>query len=191
MTALTIAWTLLRYLWPVVLLGGAYWWADDGWHNGVARKAEAQLVVQAKANQVAVGKIRGQLDDAQSQLTNLAILANRQKELWAAVTLAEADRAKKQAEQRRVAFARLADVARRDGRTAAIRIPADSLRVLADAHAAAEPAGPAEQPQATPAADSNAAALIAWGVDMNAWAAECKARVSGWESWYDQLRSKQ
>jgi hypothetical protein len=50
-----IAFALLRpflpYLIALAAMGGAYLWADEGWHNAVARRAEAKLAaIQQRAD---------------------------------------------------------------------------------------------------------------------------------------------
>lgn len=178
MTALLgIAFTLLRYLWPVLLLGGAYLWADEGWHNAVAKRAETKLVS-------AQGKITG----LQGKLDELDRQRIAQDERWAQVTAAEELRARSVGAQRVQRFngIRSRILADRSLTTQLLPIPAG---VLDDAYAAADPAGASSQPQSPPAADPSAAAVATWATDMYEWTAVCKDRVTEWERFYNGLEN--
>jgi len=75
---------------------------------------------------------------------------------------------------------------------AGVRVPADAVRVLADAtsqaNAAGTPAGPDQAP-ATPAGPADSASFVAWFVDVAEIHAECRDRVAAWESFYRGLRA--
>jgi hypothetical protein len=127
-------------------------------------------------------------DTAQAKLEELDRLRIAQEERWTQLTAAEEARAKDRDAKRRVAFVGLVERARTDRATRDIAIPSTSLGVLDDAHAAAEPARPASPPKDAAAPDTRASEVIAWGVEILEWSAECKARVNDWETYYKGLR---
>src|SRR6185437_1174253 len=93
----------LRILWPFLLLGGAYLWADEGWHNAVAKRAEAK-----------VAAVTADRDAKQGQLDALDKARVQQQERWAQLTAAEEMREKANDAKRSQVFAGLANAARHD-----------------------------------------------------------------------------
>ena len=137
---MAIALLLLRYLWPFLLLGGAYWWADDGWCN--------HACVKQKSAVVAAQKIAKDAKDALSVATQQA---NAQIAHWQN----QAQQANKDAQQRaendhaqfQVLQARASALQSR-----VVTLSSQLSSVLADAsrQANASPAAPGDQ--APPAA---------------------------------------
>lgn len=70
-----------------------------------------------------------------------------------------------------------------------VRLPADALRVLADATSAANAAGAAGGADQAPAAASPAPDVVSWYVDVAEIHAECRDRVAAWQRFYDGLRA--
>lgn len=172
-----IALTVLRFAWPFLLLGGMYLWADEGWHNAVAHRAEANLAVQEKA----LSTLRG-------QVAEMDRLAKAQSEQWAAATAAEQELLEAQDAQRSKVFAGLKNRARSSTAGKSVGISDGTKRLLGDAYAAAGAAEAAPVPDTAPAADSETVSdLIVWSVDILDWAATCKATVEGWQKWYSEV----
>jgi len=175
-----IALSLLSRFWPYLLaiaLAAFLFVKAEHWCNGACKDARVREAVQ-----------RDRADTATEKLAELDRARIKQQEEWASATAAEEQRAKRDAESRAERFAPIRDRVASDPRLATVRVPATG--VLSDSFAAAEPTQPAPKPTEAPAADSATSAreLVGWGVDVLAWAAECKARVSEWEQWYGSLR---
>ena len=67
---MAIALLALRYLWPFVLVGGLWWWADDGWCN----KACAKQKIAAEVNDEMRKDAEDKLAVARKRATDLALL---------------------------------------------------------------------------------------------------------------------
>lgn len=129
---MSIVLLLLRYLWPFILIGGVYWWADEGWCNGACKKHQA-------AEQAAMAKL------AKAEADQRAIAA-----LWKE----DADRAQAEASKR--AETDHAQFAALQAKASALQARVVTLsgelnRVLADAVNAAN-AAPAPQGNSPPSA---------------------------------------
>jgi hypothetical protein len=170
----SIALAILGRIWPYLLALAAglfLFYKAEHWCNSACRDQTTKLEL------------------AQAQLKDLDRQRIAQAERWTQATAAEEARAKQTELDRRAANAGLRLRATRDVPSAAIVVPGSSLGVLADAHAAAEPTRAPAKPEEAPAPDSTASALIVWGVDVLAWAGECRDRVTAWERWYASLRA--
>ena len=177
---MTIALLLLRWLWPVLLLGGAYLWADRGWCNHACRSAQEEAAVQKQA----ASTFREQLAELDRQRIE-------QQERHLQLTAAEELRQKEQDAKRKKQFQPIREQAR--GEYRGIAISDGTKRLLGDAYAAAQAAESPGVPDETTPADSGASTvedLIVWSVDILEWAAECRARVDGWQRWYESLQEK-
>jgi len=171
-----IALLALRFLWPFLLIGGIYLWADEGWDNARAKRAEAKIATVTKDR-----------DAKQAQLDALDKARIQQQERWAQLTAAEEMREKANDAKRSQVFAGLANAARHDPTSRAVAIPEPAKRMLGDAYAAAKAAEPAPEPAQAVAPDPTAAGLTAWGIDMLEWAATCRDRVEAWQRWYGSI----
>ena len=175
---MTIALMLLRWLWPVLVLGGAYLWADHGWCNSACQSAQAQTAKQSK-----------RADTAEAKLATLDKLRIEQQERHLQLTAAEEARQKEQDAKRKKQFQPIREQAR--GEYRGIAISDGTKRLLGDAYAAAQDAEATREPDPTPAANSQTVDdLIVWSVDILEWASVCKDRVDGWQRWYESLQEK-
>ena len=172
--------SLLRVLWPFLLMGGAYLWADRGWCNHACQSAQAQTAKQSK-----------RADTAEAKLAQLDRERIEQQERHLQLTAAEELRQKEQDAKRKKQFQPIREQAR--GEYRGIAISDGTKRLLGDAYAAAQDAESPGVPDETTPADSGASTvedLIVWSVDILEWAAECRARVDGWQRWYESLQEK-
>ena len=171
---LSLALLFLRFAWPFLLLGGAYLWADNGWHNNVADRMEKRAVA------------------AEQKLEAEALAAFKQQERWSNVVTAEAERAKATAAKRAAAdLKRRAADASRDPVSRSVAIPDSARRMLGDAYQAAQAAESASPPtDPAPANSATVADMAAWGIEMLEWAEECRQRVFDWERFYSGLQGK-
>ena len=175
---MTIAFTLLRFLWPFLLLGGAYLWADRGWCNHACQSAQAQTAKQSKRAEV-----------AEAKLAALDKLRIEQQERHLQLTAAEEARQRERDAQRKKQFQPIREQARGEYRGIAISDP--TRKLLGDAYAAAQAAESPREPDPTPAANSQTVDdLIVWSVDILEWASVCKDKVDGWQRWYESLQSE-
>lgn len=182
---MTIALLLLRYLWPFLLLGGAYLWADHAWCNAECRAATIRGADVAK-------RLQSQLTADDLKLAELDRERIAEQERTAQLTAAEDARQKEQDAKRKELFAGRADAARNDAALRGIGITDPARRMLGDAYAAGQVPEAASKPATAPAADSKTVAdLTAWGIQMLDWANECKDKVDGWQRWYQQLEAQQ
>ena len=164
---------LLRWLWPVLVLGGAYLWADNGWHNAVADRAESRATA------------------AEAKLAQLDRERIAQQERHIQLTAAEELRQRAQDAQRKKQFKPIREQARGEYRGIAISDP--TRKLLGDAYAAAQDAESPREPDQAPAADPGSSTvedLIVWSVDALEWMSECRDRVTGWNRWYESLQEK-
>ena len=157
----------------MLVLGGAYLWADNGWHNAVADRAESRATA------------------AEAKLAQLDRERIAQQERHIQLTAAEELRQRAQDAQRKKQFKPIREQARGEYRGIAISDP--TRKLLGDAYAAAQAAEAAREPDPTPAADSSPSTiedLIVWSVDILEWTADCKSKVDGWQRWYESLQEK-
>ena len=163
--------TLLRFLWPFLLIGGTYLWADMGWCN---KACTVQKQAVFKLNE---------------QIEAMNTAAFKQQERWTNVVTAEEKRAKADAAKRAAAdLKRRAENARRDPVSRSVAIPDSARRMLGDAYQAAQAAESASPPtDPAPANSATVADMAAWGIEMLEWADGCRKRVFDWEHFYKEL----
>jgi hypothetical protein len=178
---IAIAMTVLRFAWPFLLLGGVYLWADRGWCNHACHSAQNEAAVQKQA----AFTFREQLAELDRQRI-------QQQERHLQLTAAEELRQRKQDADRTKRFQPIRKQAA--GEYRGIAITDTARKLLGDAYAAAQDAeAPREPDKAAPAdpGSSTVGDLIVWSVDMLEWASVCKARVDGWQQWYESLTKDQ
>lgn len=118
-------------------------------------------------------------------------------EAYGAALAESADWQKRWSEEHAKTFAPItARAAALPSAVARVRVPADAVRVLDDAVAAANgdaarpAAGAAAQAGAAPAgAETDLGALTRWGVAVADLYASCVAQVTGWQEFYARLRA--
>lgn len=168
----------LPYIISALVMGGAYLYADHGWCNSACQSAQKDAAVQKQA----ASKFREQLAELDRQRIE-------QQERHLQLTAAEEARQKEQDAKRKKQFQPIREQAR--GEYRGIAISDGTKRLLGDAYAAAQAAESPREPDPAPAADSQTVDdLIVWSVDILEWASVCKARVDGWQSWYEALQEK-
>lgn len=166
--------TLILYaLVAAAILGGAAYVKHkaETWCNEVCREARAER------DQLAAEK--------KEALRREAAIATLYGQQVAATQAAET----KRDEVRHDTFA---PIRQRAGALVGVRVPADAVRVLADATNAANAAGTTarvDQAAPAPAAPADSASLVAWFVDVAEIHAECRDRVAAWTDFYNGLRA--
>jgi hypothetical protein len=161
----------LPYIAAALAIFGAYEWA---YHRGVNHEHEKVVALQAefdlyRAKEAAiVAGLATQWDKARQDVEAKAVeLETQRGKTFAALQ----DRAKALAEVSRIKFS------------------ADAVRLFDDARAsaAAPPSGPpAKSAETAPAPAGSAEEFV---VAMYGWAAECRARVGDWETFYKGLQA--
>lgn len=152
-------------------------------HYDESRRDEGRAEVQAKWDADKAARLKAYAD-----MTTKWVIASGDAEK----AIKERDDARAQLFQKQKAKA-----AALPEHIAALPVPYQSVVVLNDAiRDSAAPTGAAAEsgqaaPSTPPGADSTVGLLTQWGVDMIAWADECRARVQSWSSFYSDLRSKQ